>query len=337
MPRFGLLWACVEDGRIINGKPAHDDPAHWVRRIHREIPADRSANIRFEDAGEGWAVHFQNLKTAAVAIWRYRGNVRAVGLVTTGLSDAVDADAIGRCVKAASDFFPAQSVQSSVAALNRPASLQFAADRGAFSNRLLNTISIALAMALFEQVMVTTTRPPLASNSRSAAQTLFAARAYAPDGRLLWTRERGWSDVVADSLGREMTASYDQSLKGSDGRWEGTVGVNDQNLKLIWQPFGKAAGAAVLYHSSSANEPESTLLVLTGFDFLDDQAAIEAYETQVAGRGMSGAWSKAFRQIAAAQRPLMVRFLGDRVKPTAIGEKAAMCFAAAFFRHKKVL
>ena len=103
----------------------------------------------------------------------------------------------------------------------------------------------------------------------------------------------------------------------------------------MWQPLGKTTGVAMINNATSDEEPEATLLLLTGLDFVDDQAAIEAYETRVAARGISGAWSKAFRRITTAQRPLLLRFLSDRTQPSEMGEKIAWCFAAAFFRHKK--
>jgi hypothetical protein len=337
MPVFDLLWAYVEKGRVISGKPAHDDPAHWTKRVYNEVLGASTANIRFDGMGEGWALYFENLKSAGVTTWRYRGNIQAVALVITGLSDAVDADAVARCLKASASFFPAQSFKSALSKLYRPAAIQLSADREVFAQRLVSTVSIAIGKAIFEKVNVTTTRPPLGSGSRFADETIFAAQTYGSDGRLHSTQRLAWSGVASDRSGHEIIGMFEHGFTNVKSRLEFGIEAGAQKLKVTWQEFGKTAGVATVYNSTSADEPEATLLLLTGLDFMDDQATIEAYEKGVAARGMSGAWSKAFRRITTAQRPLLLRFLNDRTPPTKLGEKAAVCIAAAFFRRKKVL
>ena len=113
--------------------------------------------------------------------------------------------------------------------------------------------------------------------------------------------------------------------------------ISGKRLNLMWQPLGKTAGVVMAYNGLSPDEPEATWLLLTGLNALDDQAAIEAYEKKVAVSGISAAWPKTFRTIATAQRPLLVRFLNASSRPSSLGEKVACCFAASFFRKRKVL
>ena len=336
MPTYRFQWAYMKESQLVKAKFVSDDPRAWITNLKEQLLGLEAANIHLKDS-DGWQVRFENLNTAAVATWRRSERVRAVSLVMTGLSDTADAGAVWRCMRSCGSFCPATAIKAAASQTNRPAALHFAADEGTFSTALVNTIASAMAWAIFERAKDAPDRPPLVLGPRLAGKTIFAVESYMPDGALFTTSHLSWATMTSDPVGREVTASLLQALRSSRGSFDACVQVKNQRLNLIWQAFGKTAGVAMIYNQTSTDEPEATLLLLTGLDAADDKAAIAAYEQRVAARGITDQWATTFGLIRKAERPLMLRFLNARTVPTGIGENAASCFAAAFFRIKKVV
>jgi hypothetical protein len=72
-------------------------------------------------------------------------------------------------------------------------------------------------------------------------------------------------------------------------------------------------------------------------DPTEDLAALAAHFGRIPEVDRFEAWAERFEAIGMAKRPLLPRFLGDKIKPTELGERISGCFAGAFFRWKKVL
>jgi hypothetical protein len=326
----------MKEHQLINATYVSDDPKPWITSVKQQLLGSEATNIHLKDS-DGWQVRFENLDTAAVATWHRGERIRAVSLVMTGLSDKTDAGAVLRCMRSCGSFCPNTEIKAAASQTNRPAALHFAADEGTFSTALVNTIATAMAWAIFEKAKDAPDRPPLVFGPRLAGNTIFAVESYMPDGNLFSTSHLSWEAMTSDPVGREVTASLLQALRSSRERFDAGVEVKNQRLNLIWQAFGKTAGVAMIYNQASADEPEATLLLLTGLDAADDKAAIAAYERRMASRGITEQWATAFGLIRLAERPLMLRFLNSKTAATGIGENAASCFAAAFFRIQKVV
>ena len=336
-----LMWAYVEGGCVLSGKPPYDDPAEWVKRVHKNVLHLQifKLGITGEAGDHGWTLEFENLGTAGVSTWRQRGHVRSVALVLTGLSDQVDAEALRHCQWASAGFFPAETLRTTISQLRRPAAIQLSADHETYSNRLLNTITLALAEALFEKEKVTTTRPPMSAESLPGGDGVFAEHTYGAVGQFLSKRQLNWSTVYSDPISQQLIGNFHQFTLGvAVGSTTCIPAIAGQEFRVLWQPFGRTTGIAMIYNATTAaQEPEAALLLLTGLDLEDDRAAIMAYEKQVNARGISVEWSKAFRDIATAPRPLLLRFLNDQAELSEPGDQISRCFAAAYFRHTKVL
>jgi hypothetical protein len=253
----------MEDGRLIEGKPSYDNSATWSERVYHELLAFDNADISINgDDGEQWSLHFENLKTAGVATWRRWGRVRAVVLMMTGVSDAVDADAVARCTSASAPFFPAGEIAKAVAKLHRPASMHVFTDQKILADHLISTVSTSIAKVLFHQADVTTTRKPLASTSPAAGEPVFTLQNFAPDSSLQSEYLLAWSDLMRDKLNRELISIFNERLRDPASLIDLNIRLNDLKVKLFCQPLGNSAGAVLVYNSTSADEPEATSLLL---------------------------------------------------------------------------
>jgi len=328
----------MENGRLIEGKPSYDNSATWTERVHDELFAFDNADVSINgDDGEQWSLHFENLKTAGVATWRRWGRVRAVVLTMTGISDAVDADAVARCTSASAPFFPAEEIAKAVAKLHRPASMHLFTDQKILADRLINTVSTSIAKVLFHEADVTTNRKPLASNLRAPGEIAFALQNFASDSSLQSEHLLAYSDLMRQELNRELISLFDGWLERAADLFDLNIGVNEVKMKLFFRSLGKSAGGVWVYNSTSADEPEATSLLLSGLDPLEDVAALAAHFERMPEVDRSEAWARRFEAIGKDKRPLLPRFLSDKIKPTELGERISGCFAGAFFRWKKVL
>jgi hypothetical protein len=179
----------------------------------------------------------------------------------------------------------------------------------------------------------------MSAESLPGGDGVFAEHTYGAVGQFLSKRQLNWSDVYSDPISQQLIGNFHQFTLGvAVGSTTCIPAIAGQEFRVLWQPFGRTTGIAMIYNvTTAAQEPEAALLLLTGLDLEDDRAAIMAYEKQVNARGISVEWSKAFRDIATAPRPLLLRFLNDQAELSEPGDQISRCFAAAYFRHTKVL
>jgi hypothetical protein len=58
MATCDLLWACMENGRLIKGKPSYDNSATWSERAYHELlPFDNAdISINTDDGNRGRSI-----------------------------------------------------------------------------------------------------------------------------------------------------------------------------------------------------------------------------------------------------------------------------------------
>jgi hypothetical protein len=210
-------------------------------------------------------------------------------------------------------------------------------DQKILADRLINTVSTSIAKVLFLEADVTTTRKPLASTLPAPGEPVFSLQNYASDSSLQSEYLLAWSDLMRNKLNCELISTFNEWLGRPAGLVDPSIRLDDLKVKLFFQSLGKSAGAVLVYNSTSADEPEATSLMLSGLDPLEDLAALEAHFRRMPEVDFSEAWAQRFEAIGKDKRPLLPRFLSDKIKPPELGERISGCFAGAFFRWKKVL
>ena len=335
--KYGLCSVYVHEGRVVRGRPVHDDAGEWVRRLERDnVLAARGANLVIGKGDAAWTAMLVSFKTAAVLTWVHQRRIESVGLVLSGVRDQADYDAGQLAGQAADLLLPPRHFDGMRRKAARPALLMVGANQDVFTNRMVNTVSMAVAQVLLARAKAQTPRPPLERVAARPRDAAFGAVTVSPEGQIGSAVPHSLSSVDRDGRYHEMLAFFGEHLADAVGQCRATVGMVTGKWELVWQPFGKTAGVVTMQSMDGDDGQKAVLLLLTGLDVADDHAAVAAYAKHV-GTKMNDAWSKSFASIGRGRRPLAVRFVTNEGQASEAGEMVGWCFAAAFFRHKQVL